>query len=241
MDKHPDKYFSSKLSSYRKDPPSGAWDRLNDNLGHVKPKFLWMKLAAGVLLLIVAGFVFFTIGEKPVDVTLRQPGLNISNKSTVDSIIQKPEIKEQPEAVELKSQEVAHNTKNIVVTPHYQKPLPVSGEKPIQQELLQHDDVVEARQTNEEINLNEFSKNDDEQNIPSRVITYTAQEVNKKYLRIKKKEAIVYTEPAKEKHTIGEIASVIKHNSVGIGDLRQMKDDLLSFELFAQNDKTKTQ
>ena len=58
---------------------------------------------------------------------------------------------------------------------------------------------------------------------------------------MRKKDAVVYSDPVKEKTTIGEIATVIKHNSVGIGELRQLKDDLLSFELFAQNDKTKTQ
>src|SRR5688500_400591 len=207
MDKHPDKYFSNKLNSYRKEPPSRAWDRIDANLVSAKPRFIWWKLAAGVLLLVVSGFVFFLLNTKPAEISANQPKVNTLNISTGDSTIHTPEIKEQPDVKETEAQHLVDNPKFFTPKRNAQKPKSVREEKLMPPPVIQYEAVVEVEeQAHAVISSKEFSTTVADQSIPSRVITYSAQEVNKKYLRLKKKEAVVYTDPAKEKTTIEEIA-----------------------------------
>ena len=55
MTSPPDKLFRNGLENYRKPAPVSAWDRIESGLDHKRNNRMWMKIAAGLLLLIAAG------------------------------------------------------------------------------------------------------------------------------------------------------------------------------------------
>ena len=59
MTSQPDKLFHDTLENFQRPAPQAAWERIENNLDKKRPANLWMKIAAGLLLLTVAAFLIW--------------------------------------------------------------------------------------------------------------------------------------------------------------------------------------
>lgn len=55
----PDKLFREKLEQYQRPAPASAWDKIDANLDKKSNKGLWLKIAASLLLVALAGYWFW--------------------------------------------------------------------------------------------------------------------------------------------------------------------------------------
>ena len=56
----PDKLFRDKLDNYESPAPLSAWSKIEANLERPSHKGLWLKIAAGLALLAIALFAWYT-------------------------------------------------------------------------------------------------------------------------------------------------------------------------------------
>lgn len=66
MKQQVDSFFNKKLKDYSGEVPTSAWDRVDVNLSQKKKPFIWLKIAASLLLIAVAGFIVYTTFERAV-------------------------------------------------------------------------------------------------------------------------------------------------------------------------------
>src|SRR5687767_5192520 len=59
MNQQPDKLFREKLYNYQQPASSNAWSKVDAQLDKKNNKFLWLKVAAAILLLVVAAFILW--------------------------------------------------------------------------------------------------------------------------------------------------------------------------------------
>ena len=225
MTSQPEKLFRDKLENFQRPAPSLAWSRIEANLDKSFDKKLWMKIAAGLLLLAVAGFFAWTIKpiEEPAsiaktDITVPKNNSTEKNISTenpttnaANQIIVSKNITSKNNTNAIKKGEPALVEETIIKTPSIIEPSEMA--------------VVETTSVKE---------------TSSRTIVYTAEEVNAKFLR--KKSSSEATSVDKKSSSIQKLmglAYTIKNPDNGIGDLRQKKDEILALNLLStKEDKT---
>ena len=194
MDKHPDKYFSSKLGNFRQEPPAPAWDRIDANLSRGKTPYVWLRIAAGFLLLIAAGSLFFILQPNKTEISFKD------TKHTTQEILPKEfqqpgtDTSKQILQVESHAAKAVTKIKDLVhVSKTGSKLKPVAEEKFAAPIANFSSDVDESEvQSNSSSPSVAIAEEPEQPKVPSRVITFSAEEVNKKYLRVKKKESIVF-------------------------------------------------
>ncbi|HEY9048986.1 MAG TPA: hypothetical protein VIN08_23965 [Ohtaekwangia sp.] len=59
MNQQPDKLFRERLESFSRPAPASAWDRIEAGLDKKDNKGLWWKVAASLLVLMVAGYILW--------------------------------------------------------------------------------------------------------------------------------------------------------------------------------------
>src|SRR5687768_7921253 len=91
MTSQPEKLFRDKLESFQRPAPAAAWDRIEAGLDKTSNKNLWMKIAAGFLLLSVAAFILWPT------TTLKTTELANTKNNSVPKI--EPEQKNNTEAI----------------------------------------------------------------------------------------------------------------------------------------------
>ncbi len=62
-----DSFFNKKLKNHSAEAPASAWDRIDANLSQKKKPVVWLKIAAGLSLLMVAGFIIYTSVNTPLE------------------------------------------------------------------------------------------------------------------------------------------------------------------------------
>lgn len=227
MTSQPDKLFRDALENFQRPAPVDAWEKIDANLNKTKSKGLWLKIAAGLLLLCVTGFLLLTIeeSEKATIATVKEnePEKDVQKSNSnelepTDKIFdRKKEIKSTPvkknipkrQDLTLVAGSIESSNKSIVAS--------VTTE-------MQSENVAELTSTTSE---------------PSRIIVYTAEEVNAKYL--KKKSSTEATPETKKTSGIQKLmglAYTIKNPENGLGDLRQKKDEILALNFLSNEDKT---
>lgn len=95
MTSPPDKLFRQGLEPYQKPAPGSAWDRIEFGLEQKRNRIQWMKIAAGLVILIVTSVVIFqfnptdssiaTVSKESAPVSSPQSSV-ISQQSTVDTL-----------------------------------------------------------------------------------------------------------------------------------------------------------
>ena len=62
-----DSFFKEKLKNFNPEVPASAWNRIDANLAPKKKPLVWLKIAAGILLPLLAGMIIYTeINQHPV-------------------------------------------------------------------------------------------------------------------------------------------------------------------------------
>lgn len=225
MTSQPEKLFHDKLENFERPVPTTAWDRIEANLNGSQPKGLWLKIAAGVLLVSVATFLLWPTSQtsntevltktsdpivKPQKTT---PEINIPQQTPVQTPEQKiPEKKIKPKETKVTTEDAPVFVAEIEV--------PNKNNESI--EIKVPSEIVLAETKPEKV-------------LASTTLTYSVEEVNARFL---KKELPVQATPEEKKSSgiqkLMGLAYDLKHTESGIGDLRQKKNEILALN-FKEN------
>lgn len=220
MTSQPDKLFRDKLENFQRPAPSGAWDKIESNLSKPSQKIVWMRIAAGIALLIAAAIVLWPAEKaeqgiaktkteekksvKPND-TVTQPDTKKENIVAPDNTVTEPQV--------AKTETIRKSTEH----------------QPVQKSETQKKDSViinllpEHKELIAEVVPSPVKKDE------STTILYTQAEVSSKFLKKKlPPEATPENKDASGIEKLIGLAYAAKNSEAGLGDLRQKKDDLLA-------------
>lgn len=241
MNQQPDKFFRDKLHGYEKEVSPGVWTRVSGNLSTRKNNLFWVRIAAGVALLITASILIIRFPDRNgTDIA------TYAEKPATPSTV-RPDAPQQrtPEPEKEVSDPAPSHTNTTASRETTQRDLPISKKRESSTPTASPDNIVEsvpvpvealtgaplsasAPGPHEE-NMSRADVADSEKN-KNITIVLTAKEVNGKYLKKKNVEAQATSE---EKESSGlrkllDRASDLKYNQDPFGDLRQKKNEILA-------------
>ena len=215
MTSQPEKLFREKLEHFQRPAPAAAWDRIEAGLEQPHRKGLWLKIAAGLLLLSVAAFLLWPTTENNSDVLT----------STSDPVV--------PEEHNTLPEETVTPLSPVVeekIAEQKNTPKQVKAATSIQSEpMLATVEEKEILPVTETILPETIVAESPSEAIASTTIVYTADEVNARFM---KKDLPAEATP-EEKKTSGiqklmGLAYDLKNNDTAFGDLRQKKNEILA-------------
>ncbi|MFZ2905074.1 MAG: hypothetical protein WAZ98_02610 [Cyclobacteriaceae bacterium] len=227
MTSQPEKLFRDKLENFQRPAPEAAWERIEAGLNKRDNKFLWLKVAAAILVLVVAGFILWP-DEQVVNNSITNAG---KQDEPAQSLHPKKTVTATPETPVQKKADKKSNRVNTVKQQQTASPVtePLS-EKDFTVAALENTEMPETIPTETTAEI-----------ITSQTIVYTAEEVNAKFLR--KKLPVEATSEEKKSSGIQKLMGLaydLKNNENGYGNLRQMKDEILALN-FLNNNEDKTE
>ena len=223
MTQQPDNLFREKLEHFQLNPSTDAWNRIEAGLTKRANKMLWMKIAAGLVLLSVASIILWNnsmytdqhttaivnqdIGKEnlavettPADIPATSNNLITKEKDILHSAIsgkrQKVVVKEYPQLEVVETiQEEAYPVVETVVS----------------ETLIAQTEVAPT-----ELSSGIY-------------LVYSAEEVNQKYLRQQPEEDATSEEKKSSRmQMLMSVANNLKNGENPLGDLRQMKDEIFA-------------
>jgi len=216
MTSQPDKLFRDKLENFQHPAPAGAWDKIEHNLSRPDKKIIWMRIAAGIVLLAAAAIVLWPAGEDKQRIAVgpdEKPALRKETHENSATPENKNEEIIEPDVAKTEHRIVEKQRPSVTPVPEKNEVkqnlivIPV----PEQQELVAEADVPEEKE------------------IPSTTIVYTAADVNAKFLKKKlPPRATPQPEDASHIQKLIGLAYAAKNSETGLGDLRKKKDDILA-------------
>lgn len=257
MNQQPDKLFRDKLEGFQSSPSADAWKRVQTNLDSGKTRGLYWKIAASLLLLVAASILLFKFAMVEPDQSLAENKINApleDRKQTEKRETKKKEDKES-EISRHRNESSASKTR---VAPAQKKPEAKSNDP----RLKQRQRISAGNPVDEEKTALNSAKKDSviandplpamdvnhsvtvaEQSAPSRVkgvkLVFSANEVNEKYLN---KEVIAQaTNDDKKESTLKKVldkASELTNNQDPIGELRQMKNEILARNFRSEKERS---
>ena len=270
MTSPPDKLFRQGLEDYHKPAPGSAWERIESGLDRKRNRIPWLKIAAGLLILIASTTVILqfnrtdtsiaTVSKESGPVSSQQSA--VSSQQSTDGNQESVLLREASgvrreafvnrEASDVRRESVGNREASIVrrqvingrKSSRLQPPVlssqsavaiqkSVTPIESIQTETAEPDEkrIEPAALSKVEITT-EISMTDNASDSKRTNITYTAEEVNAKYL---KKESTAEATPEK-KNTSGlqkviDLALDLKNEGSVLGDIREKKNEWLSFNI----------
>ncbi|MBT1702373.1 hypothetical protein [Chryseosolibacter indicus] len=253
MNQQPDKFFQKKLKNFSKPVPTTAWNRVAEKLDKKKDRYIWMKVAASVLIICTTTLVFLNLKDNS------QSQLALTNKEESTAPRVKKNVLEIPKAVipdtssnkinplpaqskqsvrkaTEKPGQTNKNSDNIPA-PRHEKQEEFATQNPIAH-LNEQETKRVGEQSTEELATVTESKNVTAQK--SLTIVYEAEEINEKYLN--KNEIEEATSESKKTSTLRKLldkANDLGNNQDPFGDLRQKKNEILALNF--KNEKQRSQ
>lgn len=263
MSYNPDPIFRDGLNGYRKSAPPSAWERIEYGLDRRRRKSVWLKVAAGLCLLIAASTVLwqyektdtvetelavssqqsavgsgqFSVSSQQLAASSQQLAVS-SQQSTVGS-------EQSPNSnsiVERSRNDNLKSSRQLAVGSNQSSVSSKQSEGGNQKTFNPSDEsqpitIIEPEEIITEpapLNITEGSANDVIVEQKSIRFNYTSEEVNEKFL---KKELIAEATPAK-KNTSGlqkviDKALDLTNEGTVYGELREKKNEWLSFNVLS--------
>jgi hypothetical protein len=249
MNQQPDKLFQEKLQNFSKTVPANAWSRVEENLNKKNSKPLWLKIAAGFIMILSASVFLFIRNAPPAqlasqrnstpDQVKKNNKTELPSKDTIQPLREKESTKayvdraKKNTSAKKKLRIIKDVTPvDVVVAQHVKKS---EKENNRSQEIPVQVSEAVVVATQEVIHESEIKKQ------PGGVtIILGAEEVNEKYLD--KKALAEATSDEKKSSTFKKLlvkANDLKHNQDAIGEIRQKKNEILALNF--RNEKTRTQ
>ncbi|MEO8470779.1 MAG: hypothetical protein ABI477_01260 [Chryseolinea sp.] len=260
MNQQPDKFFRDKLEGYQRPAPDAAWDKIISAERKKKHAALWLRIAASILPLMVAGYIMWSIERTLDSAPLARnnnndkPVVQESSTASVDSgktkDVSPAHLNNVPPSAE------PTKTSESVLTNRIEKTFPKSNGRPSVNKN------VKIKET-----LNEIRKEEVAQSIPrieNSPIASMSNEVGAADFNTKERETmtLVYTTSdvsqyldknidddatsnAKKPSTLKKL--LMKANDLSaqdpFGELRQKKNEILAlnFKGLGNVDKTRKQ
>lgn len=219
MTSQPEKLFRDKLENFQKPAPPLAWDRIEANLKGSQPKGLWLKIAAGVLLVSVATFLLWPSSHTNDTEVLTKAGDPVAKPKESTPEITVPQ--------QTPVQAAEQNVPEKKIKPNETKVATVDAPVLVAEIVTpnENDEWVETEVPAETV----ATETKPEEVLVSTTLVYSAEEVNARFL---KKELPVQATPEEKKSSgiqkLMGLAYDLKHTESGIGDLRQKKNEILA-------------
>jgi len=248
MNQQPDKIFRDKLQHYQPPVSAAAWSRVSGNLRQRSDRMLWLKVAAGLLLLAVAGILLVAIdrdsprlavSEKP-DTSREQPATGENLHSQPQRLPEDPSSAKEKAATPSPVTEAAPQKKSVVkkdgkrAVPSRTTGRDRSEENPLTTAGAPLDNILNQEQDAPAVTTESaVVAAAENQNI---TIVFTPAEVET-YLMKKTAEAEATSEDqeASTWRKLLDKAYDLKHNQDPLGNLRQKKNEILALNF--KNDK----
>jgi len=230
----PDKIFRKKLEQYQRPAPASAWDKIDANLNKKSNKGLWLKIAASLLLLALAGGYWLWPTPKPSRLAVE--------KNNTDSIIKTPVKKKNTQADEtvIMPAPVAKQIKR-----NFHKHTPIIKNESIehhQEEIIS--ETPSKNQSHEELLITQHDVINHKDSINTSVVSthtaevaavensttliYTADDVNKYLTRNVEPQATTEVQKQSTFKKLLNKAYGLKNNQDPLGGLRQKKNEILA-------------
>lgn len=237
MKQQPDKLFQDKLSHYSKPVPAPVWQRLEIQLDEKKNRIMWLKIAASILLTVVAASLLWPLTqspkrhnitenhipvplpksgppynppayEAPAPSVLRQNTAVTSPVTTSDSILKENKTVRKKK----KTIESAKPSTALLIAEVRQPEVHITKE-PTTQQAVADPQAVDAIAKKPEQSVTLIFSAADTQGYLNKKIKYDATSADKKPSTLKK----LLTK-----------ATAFKNNQDPFGELREMKNDILA-------------
>lgn len=232
----PDKPFRDSLEHYKKSPPPQAWNRIESGLHTTKTRNIWITSAAAVLLMISASFLLWHSRENQTPT----PFIAVDQNCETEIIQQKPVTQFTNESISSPKIETApvstspppKQNPNQRITLHVQEDdnsiASVSNETPPGVSIPP---TETASIISEPTRSPTGTDNVASASPRSNKIVYSSGEVNSRFLKKESASSTIVPPPEKPQTGIKkiiEIASNLKYEENALGELREMKNEILS-------------
>ncbi len=232
MNQQPDKLFREKLEGHQRPAPAGAWDKIETKLDKKSPKGLWWKIAASLLLFVVATYMLWP----------KTQGTEKTLAKKVEEVKPLPAVKEDQV-----SKEPSTTNETSVVTPdpvQENNVAKVNKENQPKQKIEEPTIALEESIVPVENKLNEVTPITENIIVPEVVVAntevitekseeyilliVTAEEANKYLTKKPNTEATSDDKKTSSLRKLLKKASDLTNDQRPLADLRQKKDEILA-------------
>jgi hypothetical protein len=234
MTQQPDNLFRSKLENYQMTAPANAWSKIEAGVHATERKgWIWMRIAAGVVLLMIAGLFVWNYGPSDINKlantheaiqenasALITSDENNTTESTPNTIAQ------QTEKIELKPALTTAKKKTSRVSAGQVTTVTVLQSNENQEMNYAVNTMPAGNQSDESVAV---SITEEKVATAGVYLVITAEEVNEKYLRQSPADDATTAEKKSSRmQMLMAVANNITSGDAGIGDLRQIKDEIFA-------------
>jgi hypothetical protein len=244
MKQQPDHLFHNKLENFQLRPSADAWNRIEAGLDKKSNKVLWLKIAAGLLLLSIASLLIWKTQPTETNVLVdKTPQVTEPAPEKVQPT--QPEetaVAAVDQAKKVEQEETEKKTNRNI--PAYKKQSTPANQQLAVVEPTPEEISVDVVQPETETLMAEVVSNTVEatetQNSAAVYIVMTATEVNQKYLLPQPEDEA--TSEGKKSSRMQKLMGVAMNIADGDGplaDLRQKKDELFALNFLEDKKQTK--
>lgn len=254
MNQQPDKLFRDKLHDFRRPVSANAWSRVEQQLEKKHNKLIWLKIAAAVLLVVTSVFVISTNewfdgnNNNRISVRNHRAGQQDENARTdrkkdfspKDSATHNEPTSAKKKGVVKEKVEKTKEAKKVQRKTTRQNDVHAIDNSLLTEVKEVTIDSVDMEHHHTAIDDNSPNTLATANNAHGRKFVYAANEVNEKYLN--KNSLADATDEKKKESTLKKVldkAYDLKNNQDPIGDLRQMKNEILAMNF--KNEKSRSQ
>lgn len=244
MKQQPDHLFHNKLENFQLKPSADAWNRIEAGLDKKSNKALWLKIAAGLLLLSIASVLIWKIQPAETDVLVKTtPQVTEPNPEKLQPI--QPQetavaaVDQNKKAVQEKT--TPRNNRNIPAdkkqTSSFDQQFALVESTPEKISVETIEPETETLIAEVETSVNQATETQTNTGV---YIVLTANEVNQKYLLPQPEDEA--TSEAKKSSRMQKLMGVAMNLADGdgpLGDLRQKKDELFALNFLEDKKQTK--
>jgi len=242
MNQQPDKLFRDKLQDHQKPAPSSAWEKISAAQQKKKHDRGWWKIAASFLLVAGAAYIFWPSGSATTNEgDLVANEVRDNNNEAIMPITDSADRKDTVSPDEVltkigKAPSAKKQMKKIFKAPH-QSPALAVIDAPVQTQpdidVLKTDSALQKQP----VAAGDIALIEKENSSKSITLSYSAEETSK-YLN--KKELDEATSESRKPSTLKKLlqkASDLKNNQDPLGDLRQMKNEILALNFKSEKQR----
>jgi hypothetical protein len=243
MNQQPDKLFREKLAGYQQPAPASAWGKIAAAQAKKNDKWLWLKIAASIALVAVAGYILYpeTKTEDVSKESLTKPVEEKTSKQVPATDEKLADVKKETSQPPSVTSPISKQKKTInKITPLNANKLNVAdvveeGKSPLQNETQEEMVSVETV-TQPQIEDTPLVAEAGPHNM---TLVYSAKDVEE-YLD--KKSLAEATSDSKKSSTLKKLlkkANDLTNNQDPFGELRQKKNEILALNF--KNEKQRGQ
>lgn len=250
-----DSLFKNKLENLERQPSAGAWNKIQAQTQQKKFGWLWIKVAAAILLLLVSGVVIWNASQDTLETneTIASSETKPEDIATEHQPVAEPQIKNEVNTIEEleKTTSIVENiqhkapktepTANVIM-PDVESKTMVSNET-TKESLPTVDEILEESETlitqNEVTDAtNETQTTSTEQEVRGTTLEFNIEDFQKTQIAANTSNEVNNEEGPEPKKGLNKVLNLMKDikSDAGIGDLREAKNEIFALNFKRDSD-----